>query len=620
MVFRKGKSAAETKKHERRKIMLKKMRVITMFIMTALLLSALPGHAALNAVSTDVNPANGFPLWYQDTAGVALEQCNFMVVPDDPAFNGTAAQNADLNCIAGEAEEAFWWAAEVAVGPTSADVASSLLVLAIEGAFLTPNPDGANQDGQQASFARVRIRIDVNTAGDYTVTHPFGVESFPGVVPGAGFDINMTRDIGGLALDFATTLTGDIGPFLQCLNPAPPAGYLGNFALPCTVTGSPLGTNIFEIVGPTSTASTDQFNVSGKLFSGLSPAGLTFPERTVGTADPAPQIVTITNTTLNPMTVGAPTFAGTDPADFSLAIAPTGINPCDPATPLPGTVPPNPPSTCTMEVVFNPAVPAGGLAGLGARSATMTVPITDPPGAAALPVVLLSGTAVNNISAPASHDFGQVLINGTSSQTVTVSNSGTSNLTVTSAAVSGGNAPEFAIQGNTCTAAPVLPGGTCDITVVLAPTSGGAKTTTLTINSDDPVTPNLALPLTGVGATSAEIAGQAGAEGGGGGGGGCFIATAAFGSYMADDVMVLRKFRDTRLLTNAPGKVFVELYYRYSPPVADYIAEHEALRTATRIALTPVVYSVKYPVHVLMITGLVIGGIAYRSRKVKRYN
>ena len=70
----------------------------------------------------------------------------------------------------------------------------------------------------------------------------------------------------------------------------------------------------------------------------------------------------------------------------------------------------------------------------------------------------------------------------------------------------------------------------------------------------------------------------------------CFIATAAYGSAMEADVVVLRQFRDTYLLTNRPGEAFVGLYYRTSPGVASYISKHETLRAATRIALTPVVW------------------------------
>ena len=98
----------------------------------------------------------------------------------------------------------------------------------------------------------------------------------------------------------------------------------------------------------------------------------------------------------------------------------------------------------------------------------------------------------------------------------------------------------------------------------------------------------------------------------------CFIATAAYGSGLAPEVTVLREFRDRYMLTNRAGQAFVDWYYAFSPPVAAFIAEHDLLKTAVRMGLTPVVYAVKYPAAALAVILLLPASIVVRRRlKVK---
>ena len=121
-----------------------------------------------------------------------------------------------------------------------------------------------------------------------------------------------------------------------------------------------------------------------------------------------------------------------------------------------------------------------------------------------------------------------------------------------------------------------------DKSLLLRLVDGGA-------GDSDGVANGIIVDPSGPGALFVSSSPGAGGGGGGGGGGGCFIATAAFGSYMEKHVRILRDFRDAFLLKSRWGTAFVMAYYKYSPPIADVISRHGILRKIVRIGLMPLI-------------------------------
>ena len=78
-------------------------------------------------------------------------------------------------------------------------------------------------------------------------------------------------------------------------------------------------------------------------------------------------------------------------------------------------------------------------------------------------------------------------------------------------------------------------------------------------------------------------------------GGGCLIATATYGSEMSQQVQQLRELRDNQLLNTESGTTFMgmfnDIYYSFSPIIADYERENPYFKEAVKIAITPMLSS-----------------------------
>jgi len=76
-------------------------------------------------------------------------------------------------------------------------------------------------------------------------------------------------------------------------------------------------------------------------------------------------------------------------------------------------------------------------------------------------------------------------------------------------------------------------------------------------------------------------------------GGGCLIATATYGSELAPQVQQLRELRDNQLMNTESGTTFMgtfnDIYYSFSPTIADMEREHPLFKEAVKLAITPMI-------------------------------
>ncbi|MGL6247140.1 hypothetical protein [Pseudomonas sp.] len=261
----------------------------------ALVVSALAqgvAQAALFAVDPGPYvPANGsFAAWYQDSHGRTLDLCLSKAVssrvastPGAPSYmcllNPTPGVFDDTQPIVFPTnfpDESFWFTGDGSIVDAARGI-DLTYVSAVEAAFAAEEP----VEGDQVSFGRIRIRVDVPTAGVYTITHPYGVDIFD-VPAGGRRAINMTRDIGiGTPKTYDGALKSDIGPFLRSVNGPytetnPVTGsaeqFVGDPNLEEAFTGSPFNTNYIRIEGPNGLdLRTTVMAISGKLSTVVRP-------------------------------------------------------------------------------------------------------------------------------------------------------------------------------------------------------------------------------------------------------------------------------------------------------------------------------------------------------------
>ncbi len=155
-----------------------------------------------------------------------------------------------------------------------------------------------------------------------------------------------------------------------------------------------------------------------------------------------------------------------------------------------------PNSTCTISLSFKPQ-------SLGNKDAELHIDSDDPTKPTVKVILSGSGIDINypNITVDKQQiDFGIVKVGTESaSQSLTVSNSGSSLLVISDVKTDGANAADFVIKSDDCKGKSIVPSSSCKINIVFKPQTAGNAIALLKISSNDPDTPDYSVNLYGTG-------------------------------------------------------------------------------------------------------------------------
>ncbi len=259
----------------------------------------------------------------------------------------------------------------------------------------------------------------------------------------------------------AIAITGaDLGDFAQTHTCGASLAAGASCTISVTFTPTTTGTRTASLsVTDNATGSPQLVALSGVgTTAKLTPLSFSFGSVATGVTSPA-KVVTLTNIGNASLTITAIGFTGTNASDFAQT------HTCGSSLAAG--------ASCTISVTFTPGA-------TGARSASLSV--TDS-GAGSPQKVILSGVGTTAKLSPLAVAFGSVSVGvKTAAKTVTLTNQGTSSLSIASIAITGTDARDFA-QTHTCGSS-LAAGASCTISVTFTPAATGLRSAALAVTDN----------------------------------------------------------------------------------------------------------------------------------------